>query len=418
MVGYGEPMGSDASDTSLVDAAHARSPRGWARPMAARDPHESHRAATPLELLFDLCFVVAVAQTAAGLHHGLAEAHFGEAVLAYVLVFFALWWAWMNFTWFASAYDTDDVPYRLAVLVQIAGALMIAAGVPRAFEERDFTVVTFGFAVMRVGLIVNWLRAARADSPHGRTARRYAIGLGACQVGWLSLLGVPPGWWLAGWFVLAPAELLVPIWAERAEPTTWHPHHIAERYGLLTLIVLGEVVLAATLAIQAAFAAGEGGPALAVLAAGGLVVIFSMWWIYFDRPAGDLLTSSGATFLWGYSHLLVFAATAAVGAGIGVTADRIVGRSAISPRAAGAAVAVPVALYLLCVWALHVRPSRRERASTAAFLVTAALVLAAPLVAWPVVVVGLLLAGLVAVLVATERANGTGSGSDRVDPER
>ena len=99
--------------------------------MTARDPHEPHRASTPLELLFDLCFVVAVAQASGRLHHGIVEGHAGRAVLGYVVVFFAIWWAWMNFTWFASAYDTDDVPYRLLVLVQIAGVLVLAAGVAR-----------------------------------------------------------------------------------------------------------------------------------------------------------------------------------------------------------------------------------------------------------------------------------------------
>lgn len=103
--------------------------------MRARDPHEAHRAATPLELLFDLCFVVAIAQVAARLHHAIAEHHVVAAIPAFLMVFFAIWWAWMNFTWFASAYDTDDAPYRVNVLLQIAGVLAIAAGVPRAFDH-------------------------------------------------------------------------------------------------------------------------------------------------------------------------------------------------------------------------------------------------------------------------------------------
>ena len=93
----------------------------WYRPMRARRGDESHRASTPLELLFDLCFVVAVAQAAAELHHAVAEDHLGAGLFGYVTVFFAIWWAWMNFSWFATAYDTDDVPYRLTTLVQIAG---------------------------------------------------------------------------------------------------------------------------------------------------------------------------------------------------------------------------------------------------------------------------------------------------------
>ena len=102
--------------------------------MTPRDPEQPHRAATPLELFFDLCFVVAIALAADSLHHGLVEDHIGESILRYCLVFFALWWAWMNFTWFASAYDTDDGPYRDRNFTLMAGALVIAAGVPRTFE--------------------------------------------------------------------------------------------------------------------------------------------------------------------------------------------------------------------------------------------------------------------------------------------
>ena len=110
----------------------------WLRPMRARDSDEQHRSATPLELFFDLCFVVAVAQAAGSLHHALVEDHLKQAALGYPMVFFAIWWAWMNFTWFSSAYDTDDVVYRLATLVQIAGVLILAAGVPRAFNDQNF----------------------------------------------------------------------------------------------------------------------------------------------------------------------------------------------------------------------------------------------------------------------------------------
>src|SRR5215831_18742314 len=115
--------------------------RSWYRQMVSRDADEAHRAATPLELLFDLCFVVGVSQAAGRLHHALADGQYAHGIGHYLMVFFATWWAWVNFTWFASAYDNDDVPYRVAALVQIAGVLVIAAGVPRAFDHADFAVV-------------------------------------------------------------------------------------------------------------------------------------------------------------------------------------------------------------------------------------------------------------------------------------
>ena len=153
--------------------------------MLSRERHEEHRVATPLELLFDLCFVVAVAQAGVALHHALTEGHVSEALVSYFTVFFAIWWAWMNFSWFASAYDTDDVLYRLAVFVQIAGALVLAAGIPRAFNDHDYVVVTVGYVIMRFGLVANWLRAARSDPDTAVTARRFALGVTLCQIGWI-----------------------------------------------------------------------------------------------------------------------------------------------------------------------------------------------------------------------------------------
>ena len=80
-----------------------------AGPMTARDPTEPERAATPLELFFDLVFIVAVASAVESLHRALVRGEVATSVLGFIVAFFALWWAWMNFTWFASAYDCDDV---------------------------------------------------------------------------------------------------------------------------------------------------------------------------------------------------------------------------------------------------------------------------------------------------------------------
>ena len=154
------------------------SPAGaWYRRMLARATDEEHRTATVLELFFDLCFVVAVASAASALHHEVAADHVGDGVVGYVTVFFAIWWAWMNFTWFASAYDTDDVAYRLTTLVQIAGALILAAGVPEAMDDGDFAAVTVGYVVMRLAMVTQWLRAARTDPPHRASSLRFAVGL-------------------------------------------------------------------------------------------------------------------------------------------------------------------------------------------------------------------------------------------------
>ena len=369
--------------------------------MTARSPHEVHRTATPLELLFDLVFVVAIAQAANGLHHAIAELHPLEGLVGYLMVFFAIWWAWMGFTWFASAYDCDDVPYRLLVFVQISGALLLAAGIPTMFETRmPNMAIVGGYVIMRLALVAQWLRASASDAERRATARRYAVGITILQTAWAAMLLVPQ-YWTAGFIALVLLDLALPMWAERASPTTWHPHHIAERYGLLTLIVLGESILSATTAIESAFTSGNALSDLAPLIAGGLLIVYSMWWIYFDRPAHDLLTSMGKAFVWGYGHYFVFGSAAAVGAGLAVAVDAATHHGKIGLVGAGAAVAVPVATYLLCLWILHYRPEYRRTRSYGP--VAAVLVLLTPLTGHAVPLIGLILAVLVASKLAAHR---------------
>jgi low temperature requirement protein LtrA len=365
--------------------------------MAARDTAETGRAATPLELLFDLCFVVAVAQASGRLHHAVADGGAGSAVVSYVLVFFAIWWAWMNYSWFSSAYDNDDVPYRLLTLVEIAGVLILAAGVPRAFDDRNFDVTFLGYLVMRVGLVALWLRAARHDPAHRRAALRYAAGVSLCMVVWFGVLLV--GWPVWAFVVGAALELAVPVFAERSSHTPWHAHHIAERYGLFTLIVLGESILAATVAFQHAIDDREASVTLYLVAAAGLVIVFSMWWLYFSKPAQWFLTSLRVAFVWGYGHYFLWAAAAAVGAGLAVSVDRATHHTSVSSAYAGAAVTIPVAVYLVTLWYLQVRPNAPGRMPTVLHLFAAALVLAATFTPRPVIPTAVILALLVATFV-------------------
>ena len=267
--------------------------------MVGRSPTEAHRTATPLELFFDLVFVVAVAFASSELHHAIAEDHIWDGIVAYAMVFFAIWWPWINFTWFASAYDTDDVSYRLLTLMQLTGALIVAAGVPRLFEEMDLTVALVGYIVMRLAGVTQWARVAASDDLRRRTALRYAVGIASVQVAWILLYFAPQSITIPGFLALVLAELLVPAWAERASPTPWHREHVAERYGLFTIIVLGESILSATVAIQAAAVAG-GLEQLVSTVVGGLLIVYSMWWLYFERPNDDLMTTLPRAFAWGY----------------------------------------------------------------------------------------------------------------------
>ena len=402
----------------------------WSRPMAPRDPAEGHRVATPLELFFDLVFVVAIASAAAELHHGLSAGHL-EAVVGYAMVFFAIWWAWMNYTWFASAYDSDDVVFRLLTFTIMTGSLMLAAGVPDLFDDGQSGVVVAGYAVMRLGMVALWLRAAGAHPEGRRTALVYAGGISVVQLLWITRLLLPDERLLvATFFLLVLAELAVPIVAERVgAPTPFHPHHVAERYGLFTIIVLGEVILASVQAIQGAMAdpaaggsaghaaptPGGGGPSaqLWLLIVGGLLLVFSLWWLYFKRDHVDLI-GQGRRITWafGYAHVLVFASVAAVGAGLASAVDVVQGAAVASPRAAALALAIPLAIYSLTLAGLHAAADRDPRTLVSAGVTSAAAIGVSLLgldTGLAVLLIGLVAASAVAEHVVTSRRHVTGA---------
>jgi low temperature requirement protein LtrA len=323
------------------------------RAMRGRDPGEPHRSSTPLELLFDLCFVVAVSQAAIQLHHAIGSGHVVPGLLVYAFTFFAIWWAWMNFTWFASAYDTDDVPYRVLTLVQMAGVLVLAAGVPAAAGSDNFTVITFGYVIMRIAVVGQWLRAA-AQHPDGRPAAvRYAGAVTVVQLGWVLRLLLPDPYGHVVIPLLVAAEMAVPIWAEsRGRATSWHPGHIAERYGGFTIIVFGEVILAVVVAVQQSLTDHGTSTSRVLIAIGGLVIVFGLWWIYFSGNDVESF-SLRIALIWGYGHYVVFAAIAALGAGLQVAVDTTTHHAEVGSQFAALAVAVPVALVMVTVAALQ-----------------------------------------------------------------
>jgi low temperature requirement protein LtrA len=379
--------------------------------MTERATDEPHRASSPLELLFDLTFVVAIAALTAQLSHGIAGGHVLDELAPFLQVFFAIWWAWMNFTWFASSYDTDDVPYRLLTMVQMCGVLVLAAGVPTAFTHEDFRAVTLGYLIMRIGLVAQWIRAG-VEHPAGRaTAFRYAAGISVVQALWLMRLflaerGVlPPASVVPVFACLVVLELAVPLWAERTRSTSWHAHHIAERYGLFTIILLGESVLAASTGVQAAFDTGGLGPAFVTIAIGGLVLLFALWWLYFLEPSGrGLADNRDGSYLWGYGHYGIFAALAAVGAGLEVAVEQTGHHLEVSAVAVAYAIAVPVGGFLILLWAVHApivpRPVIRPRVILTAAAVVLLLPLAAGFAGLAVVVSAIALA-VALVVVAT-----------------
>ncbi len=364
--------------------------------MHVRDHTEEHRTATMLELLYDLTTVIAIATAAGGLHHALVQNHAFDGVLIFLMIFFALWWAWMNFTWFASAYDTDDPPYRIAVLIQISGALVFTAGIPRIFSQMDFTIGLIGFLIMRVSLVTLWLRAAW-NTDDKKFAIRNAIGISVCQLGWfLLVMVIPKPFFLFGFALMVVFELAVPFLAEKAtQSPKFHRHHIIERYGLLTIIVLGECLLASSNSIKALSEHFNFNLLTTII--GGLITSFSMWWLYFDESNHDVMNSSGGTFLWGYGHFLIFSSVAMIGAGLGVVSDQLTGHAKIGIEAGISTIAIPVVIYLLTIWLIHELPAKHSLERRLQIPIAAVLILLTPFLPYGVFWIGLVMTCLIIV---------------------
>ena len=333
--------------------------------MSGRDTGESHRTATPLELLFDLTFVVAFGIAADELAHYIADDHVKAGLVGFGFATFAIVWAWINFSWFASAYDTDDWVYRLTTMVQMVGVIVVALGIPDVFASIDEgatvdnDVLVAGYVVMRLAMIVQWSRAARHDPARRGCCETYITTIAIAQAGWVALAIADTS--ILTTFALAAVLTLIefagPWLAEtRRGGTPWHAHHIAERYGLLVIIALGEGVVG-TIASLSAVVGGEGpgwSVDAAALAVAGTALTFGMWWIYFIVPSAEVLEARRErSFGWGYGHIPIIGAVVATGGGLHVAAYYLEEEAVIGASSVVLSVVIPVAVYVLGIFALY-----------------------------------------------------------------
>ena len=329
-------------------------------PMIGRDPRERGRAATGLELLFDLTFVIAFGTAASELSHSLVAGHVGAGIVAFLFATFAVSWAWINFSWFASAYDTDDWIFRLTTMVQMVGVLVLALGLPQMFlsvehgGHVDNGIMVFGYVIMRVAMVAQWLRARNHDSERRRAITAYATTILVAQVGWIVLAlahtSVLVMFVFAGLLILV--EMAGPFVAETREGgTPWHAHHIAERYSLLVIITLGEGLIG-TMATLVGLVDPEQEGVSIPLSAGvvgfaGVALTFGMWWLYSILPAGEILAARRErSFGWGYGHIPLFGAIVAVGAGVHAAAYFVDDESDLGSVGTLLCVAVPLAVFV------------------------------------------------------------------------
>ena len=340
-----------------------RGTRHRLRPLVPRDPGEKHRSASPLELLFDLTFAAAFSVAGGQFAHLIAIGHLGPALLGMAFACFGIIWAWINYSWFASAYDNDDWGSRLLTMVVMVGVVVFALGITPMFksvEEGDHLnnrTIVLGYVVMRVALIFGWLRARRADPERRKQINAYLINLVFVQIGWtivaLVPFSLPVGFALTA--VLVILELIGPVLAERGKQgTPWHAEHLAERYGLLAIVTLGEGVIGTVASLSAVVGNDNWSLEAVLVVIAGIGLTFGMWWVYYGANSATILQFYRERVLgFAYLHFPVFVGIATVGAGLHVAAYWITKEATISEAGVVAAVAIPVLLFVFAVNAFY-----------------------------------------------------------------
>jgi low temperature requirement protein LtrA len=275
---------------------------------------ETERHVTWLELFYDLIFVAAVAQLA----RSLSNDYSWVGMLRFTVLFVPVWWAWVGHTFYLTRFDTEDVGHRLLTMAQMAAAASLAVHVPAALGATS-AGFALSYAAVRFILVAEYLRAGHHIAVVRPLTSRYAAGFGGAASLWAVSALVPAPWRFGIWGVALAVDFLTPLTAGQLH-VNFPPHlmHLPERFGLFTIIVLGEAVVSVVMGI------GTGGLTIGSGLAGimGLLVAFALWWGYFEGAKGAaVLALSTSRHLWRYqqwlySHLPLLMGITATGVGI------------------------------------------------------------------------------------------------------
>jgi len=267
-----------------------------------------------MELFFDLIFVAAVAEVGAPL----STDYSWTGLLRYGFLFVLIWWAWSGHTLYSTRFDHDDLVQRALILIQCFIAAVMAANATEALDTRSSAGFGAAYAGMRIVLVLQYIRARRVPETRELTTR-YAIGFGAAAVLWIisAFLDVPERYCV--WALALIVDFLTP-WLAAKHSVRFPPDatHFPERFGLFTIILLGEFVAAVMRGIESqeywSFSA-------AATAFSSMAFAFVLRWWYFDvgQSASERHIRSkrqAVLFqIWHYAHLPMFLGIGVAGVG-------------------------------------------------------------------------------------------------------
>ena len=312
------------------------------------------RSASPLELFFDLAYVLVIAELASDLLHHLDWAGVGQ----FAAFFTVIWFSWLGFTLYTNRFDTNDVVFRVA---KLAATAAIAGCAASAFAATDRLFLAFGgsYLLARVILALLYVRAWRHVHEARRTVTVYLVAASITAVLWAVSLALPEPARYVLWGAVIAVDTLAPVLAtRRGDLAPLHLEHLPERFNLLVILVLGEVV--------GAVVTGEHDTGWAriplLLGIGGFVIAAGLWWSYFDVGSAigqreltkaeeveerteegppDQEGHTGRRLDWFvYGHLPLTAGITVAGVGL---EDLVVHPDTQGPSAAGCALALDLA---------------------------------------------------------------------------
>lgn len=314
------------------------------KPPNIRDA-ESEGHASWVELFFDLVFVVVIAE----LSHYLSEHLTVIGFLQFAILFIPCWWGWVLFTFYSDRYETDDVIHRLLVLSAMLAVIFLAANIHDAFSDGAIGFV-LAYVTLRSIVLALYARVARHVDVATKNLKLYLSSYIPSTILWFISISTPAPIRYILWGVAISIELLMPILGSRLlVGTPVHRSHLPERFGLLTLIVIGEAIVSvATATIQTNWNLV---PTVAAVFA--FVIAACLWWLYFNfLESAVVIRGIGSVHVYNYGHLPILMGLSLVAVG----AEHTIEEASHQFLSAGTSWALcgGVALYMLSIGVIWV----------------------------------------------------------------
>jgi len=237
-------------------------------------PERTTARVMPLELFFDLVFVLAITQCTALM----ADEPTWEGLVKGMLVLGVLWWAWVGYAWLTSVLDPEEWVVRFTIFAAMAALLIVALSVPEAFQDLGL-LFACAYAFVRIAHIALFVLVGRDDPDFLRSTIGLATGT-AVGVSLLIAASFADGILQGALWALALALDVGEPFVFGSEGWKLHPGHFAERHGLIIIIALGESIVAIGIGAEAGIDAG-----VVTAAVLGVAIAAALWWLYFDVVA-------------------------------------------------------------------------------------------------------------------------------------